>query len=106
MISIYQNTGDVIFVYRHGGTGKIYLWKTIILKLRSEGKIVLGVASSGIASLLLPRGRRANSRFKIHIKIDDCSICRIKKGTQLASLISHASLIIWDESPMNHKKLF
>lgn len=81
LISIYENLGDVIFVHGHGGIGKTYLWKTIISKLRSEGRVVLVVASSGIASLLLPGGRTAHSRFKIPIKIDDCSICEIKKGT-------------------------
>ncbi|XP_020113189.1 uncharacterized protein LOC109727463 [Ananas comosus] len=106
LISIYEKNGDVIFVYGHGGTGKTYLWKTIICKLHSEGRIVLAVASSGIASLLLPGGRTAHSRFKIPIKIDDSSVCEIKKSSQLAKLISHASLIIWDEAPMNHKNCF
>ncbi|GJZ69083.1 DNA helicase, partial [Tanacetum coccineum] len=38
---------ELIFVYVHGGTGKTFLWKTIISSLRSEGKIVLAVASVG-----------------------------------------------------------
>ena len=46
----------LIFVYGHGGTGKTFVWKTIISTLRSQGKIVLAVASSGIAALLLPAG--------------------------------------------------
>ncbi|GJX97177.1 DNA helicase [Tanacetum coccineum] len=45
---------ELIFLYGHGGTGKTFLWKTIISTLRSEEKIGLAVASSGIASLLLP----------------------------------------------------
>nr|GEV77593.1 DNA helicase [Tanacetum cinerariifolium] len=44
----------LIFVYGHGGTGKTFLWKVLISSLCSKGKIVLAVASSGIASLLLP----------------------------------------------------
>uniref|UniRef100_A0A6N2MNQ0 ATP-dependent DNA helicase n=1 Tax=Salix viminalis TaxID=40686 RepID=A0A6N2MNQ0_SALVM len=36
------------------GTGKTFLWHTIINRVRSESLIVLAVASSGIASLLLP----------------------------------------------------
>jgi len=44
--------------------GKTFLWHTIINRLRSDGLIVLVVASSGIASLLLPGGRIAHSRFK------------------------------------------
>ncbi|GJR01918.1 DNA helicase [Tanacetum coccineum] len=49
-------TVELIFVYGHGGTGKTFLWKTIISTLRSEGKIVLAVASSDIASMLLLSG--------------------------------------------------
>jgi len=39
--------GSVFFVYGHGGAGKTYLYCTIAAKLRSEGKTVLNVASSG-----------------------------------------------------------
>ncbi|XP_076919538.1 uncharacterized protein LOC143580381 [Bidens hawaiensis] len=45
-----------------GGTGKTYLWKTLCASIRSQGKIVLSVAPSGIASLLLSGGRTAHSR--------------------------------------------
>lgn len=76
----------------------------MITKIRSEKKIVLAVASSGVASLLLPRGRTAPSRFKIPIEIDETSICAIKRGTMLAKLIQKTSLIIWDEAPMTHRK--
>ncbi|GJY09512.1 RNA-directed DNA polymerase, eukaryota, reverse transcriptase zinc-binding domain protein [Tanacetum coccineum] len=56
---VTTKTQELIFVYGQGGTGKTFLWKTIIYALRAEGKIVLAVASSGIASLLLPSGRTA-----------------------------------------------
>ena len=69
----------MFFVYGHGGTGKTFLWNTIINGIRLEGKIVLAIASSGIASLLLPGGRTARSRFKIPINIEECSTCRISK---------------------------
>jgi nucleoside-triphosphatase THEP1 len=54
---------ELIFVHGHGGIGKTFLWRTIINRLRSEGLNVLAVASSGIASLLLPGG--LHSSFKI-----------------------------------------
>jgi hypothetical protein len=41
--------------------------------IRSRGEIVLTVASSGIAALLIPGGRTAHSRFGIPIMIDECS---------------------------------
>ncbi|GKE13188.1 DNA helicase [Tanacetum coccineum] len=39
-----NNRQELIFIYGHGGTGKTFLWKTIINTLRSQGKIVLAIA--------------------------------------------------------------
>ncbi|XP_071718258.1 uncharacterized protein [Rutidosis leptorrhynchoides] len=84
----------------HRINGKTFLWKTIITSLRAEGKIVLAVASSGIASLLLPSGQTAHSKFKLPIELTDESVCSIKKKTQLASLLLQTDLIVWDEAPI------
>ena len=93
-------------MHGYGGTGKTFLWNAIISRLRSEKLIVLAVASSGVASLLLPGGRTAHSRFKIPIVIDESSVCGIKGGSFLADLILQCSLIIWDEAPMTHRHSF
>ncbi|CAN1812467.1 ATP-dependent DNA helicase PIF1 [Linum perenne] len=52
--SVSKNQGKFFFLHGHGGTGKTFLYNCIISKIRSEGKIVLVVASSGIAATLLP----------------------------------------------------
>ncbi|XP_076956132.1 uncharacterized protein LOC143631176 [Bidens hawaiensis] len=96
----------LVFVYGHGGTGKTFLWTTILSALRSTGSIVLAVAASGIASLLLPSGRTTHSRFKLPLDVTDNSLCHIKKNTQLAHLLTETSLIIWDEAPMNDRRCF
>ncbi|KAL3654415.1 hypothetical protein CASFOL_004096 [Castilleja foliolosa] len=107
VVSSYHKEFQILlFVYGHGGTGKTFLWKTIISFFRSLGKIVLAVAASGIASLLLPSGRTAHSRFKIPIDLTDQSTCHIKKGTHLADLLKETLLIIWDEAPMSDRKCF
>ncbi|KAB2632208.1 hypothetical protein D8674_028455 [Pyrus ussuriensis x Pyrus communis] len=104
--TIHNNRSGLFFVHGHGGIGKIFLWITMIAKIRFQNQIVLAVASSGIASLLIPGGRMAHSRFKIPINITDCLVCEIKKGTHLAKLITEVVLILWDEAPMNHKQYF
>ncbi|GKA30666.1 DNA helicase, partial [Tanacetum coccineum] len=71
-----------------------------------QGKIVLAVASSGIASLLLPAGRTAHSRFKLPLELTDESLCNIKKNTHMGNLLAETNLIIWDESPMNDRRCF
>lgn len=65
--SVLNNKGGLFFLYGFGGTGKTFVWNTLSAALRSKGLIVLNVASSGIASLLLPGGRTAHSRFSIPI---------------------------------------
>ncbi|XP_076881630.1 uncharacterized protein LOC143529808 [Bidens hawaiensis] len=85
---------------------KTFLWKTLSASLRSEGKVVLSVASSGIASLLLSGCRTAHSRFHIPINLVEDSFCYIKPDSDLARLLHETSLIIWDEAPMVHKHGF
>uniref|UniRef100_A0A2N9GSG7 ATP-dependent DNA helicase n=1 Tax=Fagus sylvatica TaxID=28930 RepID=A0A2N9GSG7_FAGSY len=103
---VATNSGGLYFVYGHGGTGKTYLWKTLISCLRSQGQIVLAMASSGIAALLLPGGRTAHSRLQIPIIVTEESTCGIKQGTHAAELMTKVSLIIWDEAPMAHRYCF
>ncbi|XP_073049645.1 uncharacterized protein [Primulina eburnea] len=106
MKAIASNKGGVFFVYKYGGTGKTFVWKTLSAYFRSKGEIVLNVASSGIASLLLPGGRTAHSRFAIPFNPNEESTCNIKQGSHLAELIVKSKLIIWDEAPMTHKFCF
>ncbi|KAL1337471.1 hypothetical protein AAHE18_10G141300 [Arachis hypogaea] len=71
--AVNSDCGKVFFLYGYGGTGKTFVWNTISAALRSKGQIVLTVASSGIASLLLPGGRTAHSRFAIPLTPDEYS---------------------------------
>jgi len=45
--------------------------------IRAKGMIALNVASSGIASLLLPGGKASHSTFCIPLAINDESTCNI-----------------------------
>ena len=103
--AVNENVGGVFFGYGFGGTGKIFLWKTLSTALRSKCDIVLnvassGVASSGIASLLLEGGRTAHSRFGITLNPNEFTTYNMKAGSDRANLVKEASLIIWDEAPM------
>uniref|UniRef100_A0A0D3E8T9 ATP-dependent DNA helicase n=1 Tax=Brassica oleracea var. oleracea TaxID=109376 RepID=A0A0D3E8T9_BRAOL len=104
--AVESKKGGVFFVYGFGGTGKTFLWNILSAAIQSTGDIVLNVASSGIASLLLPGGRTAHSRFGIPINPDEFSTCNIEQGSDKAEVIAKASLIIWDEAPMMNKHCF
>jgi hypothetical protein len=77
--AITTASGEIFFLHGPGGTGKTYLYNTLCYHLRSQHKIVLCVASSGIAALLLRGGRTAHSTFKIPIPCHEASICSFSK---------------------------
>ncbi|XP_071718552.1 ATP-dependent DNA helicase RRM3-like [Rutidosis leptorrhynchoides] len=104
--AVTNQEGGLYFLYGPGGTGKTFLYNTILTKLRSEKMIVLAVASSVIASLLLPGGRTAHSRFVIPLELMENSTCGIRQKTHLAALMHEARLIIWDEAPMTQRYAF
>ncbi|KAL6567653.1 hypothetical protein OROGR_001321 [Orobanche gracilis] len=107
MSAVDRGRGGVFFLYGYGGTGKTFIWKTLCSKLRGRGDIVLPVASSGFASLLLPRGRTAHSRFSIPLDVHEESFCPgLSPGTDLSELLKRTKLIIWDEAPMTNKHCF
>lgn len=107
MDAVSSGNGGLFFLYGYGGTGKTFLWRTVCSALRGRRDIVLPVASSGIASLLLPRGRTAHSRFSIPLQVDETSMCsRLTSGSDLAGLCMNTKLIIWDEAPMTNRFCF
>jgi len=95
--------GQSFFLHGAGGTGKTFVYNTLCHFFRGQGKIVICVASSGIASLLLIGGRTVHSVFKVPLDINESSVCHIRKNSALGDLIRSADLIIWDEAPMQHR---
>jgi ATP-dependent DNA helicase PIF1 len=104
--SVTNDLGKMFFVDGFGGSGKTFLWNVLSFRFRSEGKIVLNVASSGIASLLLPGGRTAHSQFGIPLVLTEESCCKLDKKGKKAQLLGMATLIIWDEAPMINRLAF
>ncbi|CAN7046350.1 unnamed protein product [Brassica oleracea var. botrytis] len=103
---VFSKKRGVFFVYGFSGTGKTFLWRLLSAAIRYRGEICLNVASSGIASLLLPGGRTTHSRFGIPINPYEFSTCNLIPGTDQANLVKAASLIIWDEAPMMSDEKF
>ncbi|UYV66597.1 hypothetical protein LAZ67_4002252 [Cordylochernes scorpioides] len=85
-----------------GGTGKTYVYNTLIHCVRAVGKIVIPLASTGIAATLLSGGQTVHSRFKLPIPLLENSVAAISANSSEAELIRRSSFIIWDEAPMAH----
>nr|XP_051229452.1 uncharacterized protein LOC127347285 [Lolium perenne] len=92
------------FVDGPRGTGKTYLYKALLAKVRDMGLIAIATATSGIAASIMPGGRTAHSRFKIPIKLTDYSMYGFTKQSGTAELLKQASLIIWDEVAMTKRQ--
>jgi hypothetical protein len=99
--------GKLFFIHGPGGTGKTFLYKTLCHRVRSNGWIVLCVASSGIAALLLPGGRTAHSTFSIPVEtLCEDSTCQVEKNSKQADMLRQVRLIVWDEAVTQHRYTF
>ena len=99
MESVGSNDNVFFSLNGYGGTGKT---KTLSAAVRSKGLIVLSVASSGIATLLLLGGRTAYSTLTVPFEINEASSLTMEKDSPRADLVRATKLIIWDEAPMMH----
>ncbi|XP_073151882.1 uncharacterized protein [Henckelia pumila] len=95
-----KRNGDVFFINGPGGTGKTFLYHSLLATIRSQGLIALATATSGVAASILPGGRTTHLRFKIPIDLHANSYCSISEQSGLAQLLRHAAVIIWDEALM------
>ncbi|GJZ83302.1 ribonuclease H-like domain-containing protein, partial [Tanacetum coccineum] len=102
---VHNQRGAFYFVYGPGGTGKTFFIQNYNLKttIGTEDSFGGRIFRYRIASLLLPDGRTAHSRFVIPLELFENSTCDIKKNTHLAELMQEVQLIIWDEAPMTQK---
>ncbi|KAL6870841.1 hypothetical protein ACP4OV_014689 [Aristida adscensionis] len=73
MSAVDSPHGGVFFFYDGpGDTEKTFLYRALLGKLRSQGRIiVVATATSGVAASIMPGGRTAHSRFKIPLDIKD-----------------------------------
>jgi len=101
--SVTNNQGHLFFIHAAGGCGKTFLCNTIAVEVRRRGQVALCVASSGIAALLLDRGRTSHSRFKIPLSIHEGSVAGLKCNSYMFPVLQKTKVIIWDEVPMQHK---
>ncbi|GMG20868.1 unnamed protein product [Ambrosiozyma monospora] len=94
------------FLNGPGGTGKTYVYQKIFDHLRAQRKVVMCVASSGCAALLLPKGSTAHHRFKIPLEVDASTLCNVKKQSILAECLLATDLFIWDEATLQNRHVF
>jgi ATP-dependent DNA helicase PIF1 len=95
-----RSQDNCFFLDGPGGSGKTFLYNTLMSVLRGKGKIVIPVASTGIAATLLSGGRTYHSQFKLPIPLKENSVSNMRGNSEDAKLLKGSSLIIWDEATM------
>ena len=97
---------NIFFMDAPGGTGKTFTITALMHKLRADGKIVVPVASTGIAAILLEGGRTSHSKFGIPLTLNEKSTSSICPSHKKAKILIKSNLIIWDEVSMTSWRAF
>ncbi|XP_016566994.2 uncharacterized protein LOC107865177 [Capsicum annuum] len=98
---IFSNKVGVFFIDGLGGTGKSYLYRSLLGTIRSKGFVALATASFSVVASILSGGRTV----KIPVDIDENTNCNVSKQSSLASLIRDAKLVVWGEASMAKGKI-
>ncbi|GFX68491.1 ATP-dependent DNA helicase [Trichonephila clavipes] len=103
--SVNANAGGVYFLDAPCGTGKTFLINLLLAKIRSEKKIAIAVASSGIAATLLHGGKTAHSMFEIPLESErmENPVCSVTKNSDKAKVLQDCVFVVWDECTMANK---
>jgi len=115
-----DNTAKCFHVDAPAGCGKTYLCQTILMYSRYKGMVSLACATTGIAAIHYIGGQTVHSFFKLPLHENPdvlegdnfestlLNVLRKKNGTgtnNRVELLRKASIIIWDEVCMAHKRM-
>jgi hypothetical protein len=78
------------------------LYRALLAKVRSQNKLAVATATSGVATSIMPGGRTAHSHFKIPLISNYGGFCSFTKQSDTAKLLQATSPIIWDEASMSY----
>ncbi|GBN17800.1 hypothetical protein AVEN_95678-1, partial [Araneus ventricosus] len=83
-----------------GGSGKTFLYSTLLSFIRGKEDIALPFATTGIAATLLKGGRTVHSGFKLPVPVLDTPLSSMRPTSPEADKLRQAVLISIDEITM------
>jgi hypothetical protein len=101
--TICSQPNKIYFIDGPGGSGKTFLYKTLIYYFISQNKKVVSMAWTGIASILLPKGMTSHRTFRLPLDLTNIKIAFFQIKSDKEKL-QEADLIIWDEASMIPKR--
>ena len=81
---------NAYFIDGPEGTGKTFVYRCLTSLCALHNFEVIAAAWTGIAAMLLPKGRTVHSRFKIPLNLHEHSISSLKVNSQEANNIKRA----------------
>ncbi|XP_066354807.1 ATP-dependent DNA helicase PIF1-like [Miscanthus floridulus] len=104
MAAVCSKQDGLFFVDVPGRTGKTFLYRALLAKLRSQDKLVMATATSGVAAAIMLGRRTAHSRFKIPLTLQEGGCCSLTKQSGTTKLLQQAALIIWGDASMTKRQ--
>ena len=102
---IVTNRCKIVCVDGPGGSGKTFLYCTLIYYYLFQQKNIISMAWMGIASILLPGGMTSHRTFRLPIELDKFEVAVLELESERKKL-RECNIIIWDEASMIPKKAF
>ena len=100
---LVNNMNKINFIDGPGGSGKTFLYKTLIYYFLSKGKNIISMAWTGIASILLPKGMTTHRTFRLPLDLSSIENSFLKLESDKKKL-RETKVIIWNEASMIPKK--
>ncbi|CAH0562908.1 unnamed protein product [Brassicogethes aeneus] len=95
---------NIFYVDAPGGTGKTFLFNTLLKTLRMRRFDTVAVAWTVIAAFFLLAGKTAHKAFRLPLNItENAGRCGYPMESERSNYIKNAKLIVWDEAPMSSK---
>jgi hypothetical protein len=90
----------LFFLDGPGGTGKTYIYNTLINALKSRNKYAVSCAFTGIASSQLIDGMTIHTTYSIPIDYETTAVLQMSPLSKDAQYLKGAAVLIFDEAPM------
>lgn len=106
-----NKTTTLLFIQGVGGSGKTTLAKKILAYARGRGFLAVGCASTALAATNYEKFDTAHGLFKYPVIEEEDNEtedeqCKLIEYPERLELLQATQLIIWDEFPSNHRKIF